>query len=246
MFFFSSSLVLLVASLVKHSSGQSTCENYGEPSGSSCSCPPGFGGSTCSSPACGGNIFQGTNRSIIPDASATSFGNLTLSGCSCQDGWTGTGCNVCKSATSCQSAYTSVNGTSSSSSSSGIDGVDGSSVLNGTLTCNSEPQIYAAGEMSCQVVVRASLHFLPKIYHIFHKFTSDHMFIEPNSPSDLPSRFHPHHPPHTQHLPHTLPRSHLIRLLRLHLRPTLVLRRRTILLRRLFLHTDFSLLLFVR
>lgn len=160
MFYSSLSLILLVTLIVTPSTGQTTCENSGDLSGSVCSCPPGFGGSTCSSPACAGNIFQGKNRSIISDASATSFGNLTSSGCSCQDGWTGTGCNVCKSATSCQSAYTAVNGTSSSSSSSsGIDGLDGSSSdLNSSLTCNSEPRIWAAGEMSCQVVVRALLY----------------------------------------------------------------------------------------
>lgn len=178
MFLFSSSLVLVAVSLITPSSGQNVCENYGESSGSACTCPPGFGGSTCSSPACGGNIFQGTNRSIISDASATAFGNLTSSACSCEDGWTGRGCNVCKSTTSCQNAYTAVNGTSSSSS--GVDGLDGSSsVLNSTLTCNSEPQIWAAGEMSCQVVVRIPL----ALAQTFKSFGSSRNIIYKQNPT---------------------------------------------------------------
>lgn len=142
-------LVLLLALFVSFSVAQTTCENYGVSSGSSCSCPPGFGGSTCSAPACGGNIFQGNQRNLISGATETSFGNLTASSCVCQDGWTGTGCNVCQSPTSCQSALTAANGTSSS-----VDGLDGFSGLNSTLTCNTEPQVRAAGEMSCSVIVR--------------------------------------------------------------------------------------------
>lgn len=155
------SLGLVLVSFASLSIGQTACENYGVSFDSSCSCPPGLGGSTCSSPACGGNIFQGTQRNLISGSTATSFGNLTSSGCSCQDGWTGTGCNVCQGATSCQSAFAAANGTSSSlSSSSGLGGLDGSEGLNSTLTCNTQPQVWAAGEMSCQVIVRARAFFI--------------------------------------------------------------------------------------
>ncbi|KAI9433892.1 hypothetical protein H4582DRAFT_2112687 [Lactarius indigo] len=108
---------------------QVSCENYGVPINSStCACPPGFGGATCSAPGCGGDIFQGTQRSLVSGASATSFGNV--SACTCPDGWTGTGCNVCQAPTVCQKQ----------------------SGLNNTLTCNTTPRVFAAGEMSCAVI----------------------------------------------------------------------------------------------
>ncbi|TFY53547.1 hypothetical protein EVG20_g10067, partial [Dentipellis fragilis] len=131
--------------------GQVTCENDGVPANSSaCFCPPGFGGPTCSSPACGGDIFQNTQRPLVTGSSATSFGNLTLSGCSCETGWTGTGCNVCQSPSVCQSAF-SANGGNTSSTSAGADGLSGTAGLNDTLTCNTAPRVWASGEMSCQV-----------------------------------------------------------------------------------------------
>ena len=145
-----SGLVWVVAGLVSASSvrAQVTCENYGSPANSSaCACPPGFGGATCSAPACGGNIFQAEQRPLVSGASATSFGNVSSSACACQDGWAGTGCNVCQSSTVCQSAYNAVGGNSS-------DIGPLQSGLNGTLTCNTTPRVYAAGEMSCAVIVR--------------------------------------------------------------------------------------------
>ncbi|KAI0333180.1 hypothetical protein GY45DRAFT_1320127 [Cubamyces sp. BRFM 1775] len=117
----------------------SSCENYGTPNGSGCTCPPGFGGSTCSQPACGGTIFQGSSR---PLASGSPFANLTS--CSCEDGWTGTGCNVCQTAKACQSGFASVEGTSGS-----LTGVD--TGQNNTLVCSTTPRVYAGGEMSCAV-----------------------------------------------------------------------------------------------
>ncbi|KAI0713620.1 ABC transporter [Earliella scabrosa] len=116
------------------------CENYGTPNGTSCACPPGFGGSSCSQPACGGTIFDGADRSL---ASGSPFANLTS--CSCEDGWTGTGCNVCQSARACQAGF-----------SAALDGTVGTLTgsdpnLNNTMTCNTAARVYAAGEMSCQV-----------------------------------------------------------------------------------------------
>lgn len=122
----------------------SGCENYGTVNGSTCACPPGFGGATCSQPACGGTLFQGSGRSL---ASGTPFANLTT--CACEDGWTGTGCNVCQSAQACQSGLASVQ--SASSSLTGL-----SSGQDNSLTCNTTPRVYASGQMSCKVQVSPS------------------------------------------------------------------------------------------
>lgn len=121
-----------------------SCENYGTPTGSSCQCPVGFGGASCSQPGCGGTIFQGSNRTVVP--ALGQFANLTAAGCSCSSGWTGTGCNVCQTANACQSGFSSV---ASSSSISSID-----SGGNQTLVCNIQSRVYASGQMSCLVNVR--------------------------------------------------------------------------------------------
>ncbi|PIL30681.1 ATP-binding cassette transporter [Ganoderma sinense ZZ0214-1] len=118
-----------------------SCENYGTANGTACACPPGFGGSTCSQPSCGGTIFQGSGRSL---ANGSPFANLTSSGCSCEDGWTGTGCNVCQTAKACQSGFASVRGSAGS-----LTGAD--TGQNNTIVCNAVPRVYAAGEMSCAV-----------------------------------------------------------------------------------------------
>ena len=57
------------------------------------------------------------------------------------------GCNVCKSPSICQSAFIAAEGNSSSGVTSGQAG------LNDTLTCSTIPQVFAAGEMSCAVIV---------------------------------------------------------------------------------------------
>ena len=119
-----------------------SCQNYASSQGSSCLCPPGFGGSDCSSPACGGTIFQGSSRKT-----ASTFGNLTSSGCACQDGWTGVGCNVCTTSAACQSGYVSQNPTSG-------NGITGSDVgQNNTMICNTGARVWAASQMSCSVIV---------------------------------------------------------------------------------------------
>ncbi|KZT24034.1 hypothetical protein NEOLEDRAFT_1095007 [Neolentinus lepideus HHB14362 ss-1] len=138
------SLLLAVAAVVH---AQGTCDNYGIANGSSCACPPGFGGSSCAQAACQGNIFQGSQRQLVPSTGTPSVSNLT--GCSCASDWTGTGCNVCQDAGVCQNAY-SASEYAQSSVSGNIDGSgDGQ---NSTLTCNTSPKVWAAGEMSCQVI----------------------------------------------------------------------------------------------
>jgi hypothetical protein len=123
-----------------------SCENYGFSNGSTCACPVGFGGSTCSQPGCGGTIFQGLQRPLASVPSG-SFANLTASNCSCQTGWTGLGCNVCETTSACQSGYSAVVNTSSSFAPNG---------LNNTVVCNTSPRVYASAQMSCSVVVRAT------------------------------------------------------------------------------------------
>lgn len=124
-----------------------SCSNFGAASSSSCLCPPGFGGANCSQPACGGTIFDGSSRSLIPtSAESGGFANLTAAGCSCSNGWTGLGCNVCTASSACQSAYSAVHGNASST---GIE-LPG---VNNTLVCNTQPTVYAAGGLSCQVNV---------------------------------------------------------------------------------------------
>ncbi|KDQ59718.1 hypothetical protein JAAARDRAFT_33288 [Jaapia argillacea MUCL 33604] len=124
-----------------------SCANYGSVNGSSCSCPSGFGGSNCAQPACGGTIFQGSSRNIAPPSGSPSFGNLTAAGCSCSSGWTGTGCNVCQNADACQVAFSA---SGYNQTGSGVTGSqDG---LNSTMVCNTSPQVWAAGQMSCQVI----------------------------------------------------------------------------------------------
>lgn len=139
--------LLPLAHLVSLTSAQ-TCENFGLQNSSSCSCPPGFGGSTCSQPACGGTIFQGSQRPLTPVSSGAA--NLTAASCACESGWTGTACNVCQSATACQSALSSAGQVSTDTQSV----IGSQSGQNSTLVCNSAPRIWASGQMSCNVNVR--------------------------------------------------------------------------------------------
>jgi|ERR1700722_10105183 len=141
-----SRLLILAILLLPLALGQS-CQNYGINNSSSCACPPGLGGETCSQPACGGNIFQGTNRTLVPTSS--SFPNITSAGCTCETGWIGTGCNVCQTASACQNAYSAVGGNATAGAVANAT----ESSQNNTMVCNTQPQVYAASQMSCQVVV---------------------------------------------------------------------------------------------
>ncbi|KAJ7090414.1 hypothetical protein B0H15DRAFT_939000 [Mycena belliarum] len=122
-----------------------TCDNYGTQNGSSCMCPTGFGGPTCASPGCGGDIFQGSRRALAPKKGA--FPDLSDASCSCEAGWGGTGCNVCQTSSACQAAF-SASGSAPSTSDS-IAGAQ--SGQNNTLACNPAARVYAASQMSCQV-----------------------------------------------------------------------------------------------
>lgn len=128
--------------------GQS-CKNSGIQNGSSCACPVGFGGSDCSEPACGGDLFS-SNRPLTTSQS-NGFPNITASSCSCETDWSGLGCNVCTSSAACQTAF-SASGHSSSDSTSGLD-----TGINSTLVCNRATQVHASGQMSCNVIVRVQL-----------------------------------------------------------------------------------------
>jgi len=124
-----------------------SCQNDGFQNGTTCACPPGFGGGNCSQPTCGGDIFQGVHRKLVPLPTVSStFPNITASGCTCESGWTGTGCNVCQNSNVCQSGYAA-----SGNISTGTSGLG--DTQNNTLVCSTKPQVYAASHMSCQVIV---------------------------------------------------------------------------------------------
>lgn len=169
--------------------GQS-CENYGISNGTSCTCPSGFGGSTCSEPGCGGNIFQGSSRNL-----ASGSINLTSSSCSCESGWGGFGCNVCQSSSACQTGFTDAGGSSGSLT----NGLPGS---NTTLVCNNQAKVAAAGQMSCNVIVRPPHATLP------HNAISYTFPLESNFTSHLPWPIKPQYSTNPSACTHTIAECH--------------------------------------
>ncbi|KZV99169.1 hypothetical protein EXIGLDRAFT_699586 [Exidia glandulosa HHB12029] len=139
----SPSLALAFIFFAARAAAQS-CDNGGTQNGTACACPPGFGGADCAQPACGGNLFQGAQRTLQQPAGGKTYANITA--CACQDGWAGEGCNVCTAASACQTAYNNVFGAPSTSDLAGNDAAN-----NATMVCNTEPRVYAAGELSCDV-----------------------------------------------------------------------------------------------
>ncbi|KAJ7272947.1 hypothetical protein C8J57DRAFT_1178602 [Mycena rebaudengoi] len=121
-----------------------TCDNYGIPNGSACSCPVGFGGLTCSTPGCGGDIFQGSRRALAPQQG--SYRNISDATCNCGSGWGGTGCNVCRTPSACQTAFSASGNAPSAETVAGTQNGQ-----NNTLTCNSAARVYSSSQMSCEV-----------------------------------------------------------------------------------------------
>ena len=126
-----------------------TCENSGLPqidsngTTTACTCPPGFGGATCSFPGCGDDMFYGNRRNTsqplpLPSNTTTSnrYSNLTESRCPCTIGWTGVGCNVCSSDSTCQNAY-DISGTQPRQA----------------MGCNTQARVLASGMASCEIEV---------------------------------------------------------------------------------------------
>ncbi|CAE6475830.1 unnamed protein product [Rhizoctonia solani] len=74
---------------------------------------------------------------------------MSFAGCGCQDGWGGAGCNVCRSPSICQTAFSAAGGPSSGS---GLSPISPSQVGNQTLTCATQSRVYAAQQMSCAVI----------------------------------------------------------------------------------------------
>ena len=56
-----------------------------------CSCPPGFGGDACSDPLCG-SLAHGKDRAPRGQDEES---------CTCEEGWEGINCNVCKTNEAC-------------------------------------------------------------------------------------------------------------------------------------------------
>lgn len=205
-----------------------SCTNYGTSSGSGCLCPVGFGGSNCSQPACGGTIFDGSSRSLTPASAASGgFPNLTSADCSCSSGWTGLGCNVCTTASACQSAYAAVNGNSTAAATAQQSG------LNDTMVCNTSPMVYAAGELSCQVNVRTLRSLRVKLTYAL---------LEPDPTSPLPFAIHAQHSSDPQRFPISIAKCFrhppIPQQISRGIRTALLRRRRTILLRCIVLHSD--------
>lgn len=83
-------LPLLFASLAL----AQTCSNYGNSTGSSCLCPPGFNPTgvnpqECNSPVCGGSLYSPAGAA---PAGTGSLGNVSAGSCGCATGFTGPGC----------------------------------------------------------------------------------------------------------------------------------------------------------
>jgi len=88
---------------------------------------------------------------------------------------------VCQTANACQSGFTSIRGSTSPDTSTGIIP---DQVQNLTMTCNTQPRVYAAGEMSCQVIVSA----MPTFLQIFIPFLNYvRLIIESNITVPFPS-----------------------------------------------------------
>jgi hypothetical protein len=148
----SHSLASWTISFALYASAQSqgpTCENSGIPQIDSagtttgCSCPPGFGGETCSLAGCGDDIFYGGRRNLsqpvpqqTPPNTTVTYSNLTASECSCSNGWSGIGCNVCTSDKACQNAFD-------------ISG----NAPHQDIGCNTKARVFASGMASCGIEV---------------------------------------------------------------------------------------------
>ena len=138
---------IIFAAVIAGLAAAQTCENHGIQlgNGSDCSCPTGFGGPACSQLGCGGTLFQGSQRPLT-QTSTGAFANLTASGCGCQEGWTGVGCNVCQTASACQVGFNAVQGSPTTGTLQPS--------TNDTIVCNQNPVVYASSQMSCSVKVR--------------------------------------------------------------------------------------------
>lgn len=128
-----------LAPLMAISTVAQTCDNYGIQNGTSCQCPTGFGGSDCAQAGCGGTIFQGSQRAL--------GSNVTSASCVCSTDWTGAGCNVCQSSNACSTAFASVSSITPNSGNVGNAGAETA------MLCNTQPRVYASGQMSCRVEV---------------------------------------------------------------------------------------------
>ncbi|EJD46146.1 hypothetical protein AURDEDRAFT_113810 [Auricularia subglabra TFB-10046 SS5] len=134
---------LSALALVAATAAAQQCDNGGTVNGAACACPPGFGGTDCALPACGGNLFEGAQRTLQQPPSGKPYANIT--GCGCQAGWTGEGCNVCTAASACNSAYNDAFGPPTTADLPTGPGT------NNTMTCSTQPRVYAAGMLSCDV-----------------------------------------------------------------------------------------------
>jgi len=171
---------------------QDSCSNYGLQNGSACACPVGWGGSDCSSPSCGGTVFEGSRRKY----ETSSQGNLTAAGCGCETDWTGLGCNVCQTSNACQTAYSN----SPYGSSSGSTSYTG---INNTMVCSKEARVWSAGQMSCSVQVRVSF---PRIEPFAHEANATESYIS----CSISWRYQSKHHEDIERLPQSYTQHHFL------------------------------------
>lgn len=160
--------LFLLPGLAKvYAAARLNCTNGGlleDASNTTCTCPPGFGGTECANATCDTNAFQ-TTFSLAP--------NNNISACSsrCDDGWTGPGCAICTSPTSCNTAFLANGGTypwivsqsTTITASAGGGDVDGN---NFTLTCNNRPVFATTGFVKCDLNVRRWIFLILTIYFL--------------------------------------------------------------------------------
>ncbi|KZO95147.1 hypothetical protein CALVIDRAFT_555853 [Calocera viscosa TUFC12733] len=150
-------LLLPLLSLLSllHPALSQSCEQYAIPQTSTtCLCPPGFSGPTCSLPSCSGDLFQGTSRPAAQPAQGQLYSNLTASDCTCSTGWAGEGCNVCRSSSACQNAFWASNFNATIGggvSAPDLTGVTPDQTGNQSVVCSTDSRVYASGELSCDV-----------------------------------------------------------------------------------------------
>lgn len=133
----------------------STCSNGGTLVAGTCSCPPGLGGPSCASLACGNALEAPAKRTLLQPSAAGSNGT---SGCGqqCTAGWIGTyietrspltlsgpTCNTCTQDSACAGSLSSITGASTG-------GV--SSPTSNDVVCSKSPEAFTESFGTCGVV----------------------------------------------------------------------------------------------
>ncbi|KAJ3417122.1 hypothetical protein HDV05_006981 [Chytridiales sp. JEL 0842] len=112
------------------------CGNFGSCDNGICSCPSGFGGKDCNTPACGSTNLAPSLRPLRNPGQT----------CTCDPGFVGFNCNICTSDSVCKTPSDAPIGSSS--------------------VCNRSPTVWKAGSVSCGVEAPLLTAVYPKISNI--------------------------------------------------------------------------------